>query len=260
MLATAFGLIVGSFLNVVVLRMRAGRNFVTGRSSCPHCGHTLRWYDMVPVVSWVVLRGRCRDCRKPVSWQYPAVELLTGLVFGLSFALAEFRTIADVITFALWLYIAGSLIVLAIYDLRWYLLPDKVLLPLIVPATAILIGSAANSGSLAVLWKPVLAGLAFGGVFYLAAAVSDGKWMGGGDIKLAFVMGLLLGIQKTALAMLIAFNAAAIIGLFLIAIGRKKRSEHIPFGPFLIAGTFVAYWFGVTIIDWYLHITGADLL
>jgi leader peptidase (prepilin peptidase)/N-methyltransferase len=188
------------------------------------------------------------------------VELLTAVVFGLSAWTLPLDTTAQMAVFGLWLYIAANLVVLTVYDLRWYLLPDKVLLPLIGPALAILIVQATAVSSWSVLWKPILAAVLFGGIFYLLAAVTRGRGMGGGDIKLAFVMGLLLGLQKTSLAMLIAFNTAAVVGLGLMLLGRKGRKSQIPFGPFLILGTVVAYWFGSDIIDWYLGATGLYLI
>jgi leader peptidase (prepilin peptidase)/N-methyltransferase len=233
------GLFVGSFLNVVILRVHAGKDFVKGRSACPHCHHELGPSELVPVLSWLALRGRCRHCGKPISPQYPLVEALTALVFGLSAWTLPLDTPTQILAFILWLYVAGSLIVLAVYDLRWYLLPDKILLPLIVPALAIASLYAVATGSWAVLWKPLLAAGLFGGAFYALAVVTRGKGMGGGDIKLAFIMGLLLGLQKTSLAMLIAFNVAAIVGLGLILAGRKGRGSQIPFGPFLILGTLI---------------------
>lgn len=254
------GLVVGSFLNVVILRLHAGRDFTKGRSSCPHCHHVLSPLELIPVASWLALRGRCRACGKPISIQYPLVELLTAGVFLLAYLTHPVYTYGDLIILILWLYILGSLIVLTVYDLRWYLLPDKVLLPLIVPALAILIGEALISHSPHVIFGPVLAALIFGGGFYLLAAVSKGRWMGGGDIKLAFVMGLLLGLQKTSLAMLVGFVSAAVIGVVLIGLGRKTRRDHIPFGPFLILGTVLAYTWGTQLLVWYGAQFGINLL
>lgn len=254
------GLIVGSFLNVVVLRLHAKKTFARGRSSCPHCKHTLSPLELIPVISWLALRGRCRSCGKPISVQYPAVELLTGVLFVVAYMTHPPAGWLDVTILVLWWYIIASLVVLAVYDLKWYILPDKVMLP-IIPAALIISGiQAASAESWQVLLGPLYAALLFGGGFYALAAVSGGKWMGGGDVKLAFVMGLLLGLKKTLLAMLIAFNSAAIIGLVLIAIKRKKRADRIPFGPFLIAGTIIAYVWGADIINWYIQATGLYLL
>lgn len=254
------GLFVGSFLNVVVERLHAGKDFVRGRSQCPHCHKQLGPLELIPLVSWLVQRGCCRHCREPISVQYPIAELVTGALFAASYLALQPASVVGLVLMLIWLYVLGSLIVLAIYDLKWYLLPDKVLLPIIAPALLIATYHAYATGSWQVLLGPLAATILFGGWFYGLAAISQGRWMGGGDIKLAFVMGLLLGLQKTFLAMLIAFNGAAIIGVALIVAGRKKRTDQIPFGPFLIGGTIVAYLWGTDIINWYLNISGLHLL
>lgn len=257
---TILGLLVGSFLNVVILRLHAGKQFVKGRSECTHCKHQLGVKELIPVLSWLVQRGKCRHCKKPISIQYPLVELVTAILFVLSYTQFNFATAADIIMFVMWLYILSSMVVLAVYDLRWYLLPDKVLLPLIVPAIAMALAGAITGNSFQPIIGAVLAALLFGGFFYSLAAVSNGKWMGGGDIKLAFVMGLLLGLQKTAVAMFIAFNSAAIVGLLLIVLRMRKRKDYIPFGPFLIVGTIIAYLYGSDIIHWYVNASSLDIL
>lgn len=259
-LVGAIGLFVGSFLANVVYRLKKKEQFVNGRSKCPHCGHELSAMDLVPVFSWVALRGKCRYCKAKISGEYAQVEFLTGILFALSyFALSPSGQI-EIAQFVVWLIILSGLIVLAVYDLKWYLLPDKILLPLIIPAILLICLSFIDSGSYKVVTGPLIAAVLFGGFFYLLAAVSGGKWMGGGDIKLSFLMGLILGIQKTSVAMLIAFNAAAVVGLYLLATKKLKRDHQIPFGPFLIAGTIVSYLYGQSIIDWYVELTGLNLI
>jgi prepilin signal peptidase PulO-like enzyme (type II secretory pathway) len=250
------GLLVGSFLNVVILRLHAGKQFAKGRSACPHCKHVLGAGELVPLVSWLVQRGRCRHCHKPISRQYPVVEALTAALFTLAYLTHPPDSLANLVVLILWLYVIASFIVLAVYDLRWYLLPDKVLLPAIVPAAAILLVEAIAAQSPAVAYRPLLAALFAGGGFYSLAAVSRGRWMGGGDIKLVFVIGLLLGIQKSAVALSLAFISAAVVGVVLILRQRKQRTDSIPFGPFLIAGTLAAYLWGAAIIHWYLGLSG----
>ncbi|HVE80744.1 MAG TPA: prepilin peptidase [Candidatus Dormibacteraeota bacterium] len=260
LLVLVFGLIVGSFLNVIILRLHQKKDFKKGRSKCPDCKKVLSPYELIPVVSWVVQGGRCRGCRAKLSIQYPLVELATALIFILAYLYFLPVTLGGWAIYLLWLYVLSTLIVLAVYDLKWYLLPDRVMLPLIIPALILLGINFAHFGTIDSLYKPIAAGLLFGGLFYGIAAVSGGKWMGGGDIKLAFIMGLLLGLQKTALAMILAFNTAAVVGLVLIALKLKKRTDYIPFGPFLIAGTIVALLAGTQIIDWYLRTSGFYLL
>lgn len=254
------GLFVGSFLNVVVERLRAGTDFIKGRSRCPHCSKELGPLELIPLLSWLWQKGRCKKCDKSISIQYPLAEVFTGALFGLSYLALQPTNPLDVALFGIWLYVLSSFIILTIYDLKWYLLPDRVLLPLIAPALLLAAIHAYAAGSWQVVVGPAVAALLFGGGFYALAAVSKGRWMGGGDIKLAFVMGLLLGLQKTLLAMFVAFNVAAVIGVILILSGRKKRSDLIPFGPFLIAGTVVSYLWGGNIIEWYLNTTGFYLL
>lgn len=254
------GLFVGSFLANVVYRLKKDEQFVTGRSKCTHCRHELKAIDLVPVFSWVFLKGRCRYCKAKISGEYALIELLTGFLFGLSYFVLMPNGTIEVIQFVMWLVILSGLIVLAVYDLKWYLLPDKILIPLLIPVVILLGLSFLDGGSYKTVTGPIIAAIAFGGFFYLLAAVSGGKWMGGGDIKLSFLMGLLLGIQKTSVAMLVAFNTAAIVGVYLIVTKKIKRQSHIPFGPFLIGGTIVAYLYGQNIIDWYAEISGLNLI
>lgn len=259
------GLVTGSFINAVVWRLheqsrvkskatRDALSITKGRSMCPNCHHPLSAIDLVPVVSWVLLGRRCRYCHQPISWQYPVVELLTAGLFGVSYKLMRPTSLATDLSLGLWLVILSLLIILTVYDLRWMILPDAVILPTMVVAVLKLVVGALQAGSLAPLVSPVIAALVAGGAFYALAAVSNGKWMGGGDIKLAFVMGLILGLPKLGLAMLIGFNSAALIGVGLMIMGVKKRSDYIPFGPFLAGATVVAYLYGQSVIDWYVRV------
>ncbi len=260
LLIGALGLFVGSFLANVVYRLKKKEQFVKGRSKCPHCRHELSALDLIPVLSWLLLRGKCRYCKEKISGEYALIEFVTGILFALSFSALNPDTGIAGAQFAVWLVILSGLIVLAVYDLKWYLLPDKILVPLMFPAVILLLLSYIDSNSYKVITGPIIAAIVFGGFFYLLAAVSSGKWMGGGDIKLSFLMGLLLGVQKTSVAMLLAFNAAAIVGLYLLATKKLKRDHQIPFGPFLIGGTIVAFLYGQDIINWYAELTGLNLI
>ncbi len=269
------GFCVGSFINALVWRLHeqgagapAGRkkkrdkklSIINGRSMCPDCKHELAWYDLVPVASWVLLGGRCRYCRKPISIQYPAVEILTAGLFILSYLQLAPQGMVGWLSFAVWLFALASLIALSIYDLRWMLLPDVILVPLMVVATVWLVVLLALGAPHQVLVGPLVAAFAVGGSFYLLAAVSKGRWMGGGDIKLVFAMGLLLGLQRMAVAMFFGFVSAAIVGIVLLSLRLRKRSELIPFGPFLVAGTIVAMLYGPTVIEAYLRASGLNML
>ena len=255
------GLMVGSFLNCVIYRLETKQNFfagrprretsfLRGRSFCPHCKHTLSWGDLLPILSFLFLRGKCRYCRGKISWQYPLVELATGILFALCF-LFHLPWIIYII--------APFLIVIFVYDLKHYLIPDKVIYPAIGLAfiyNLLRLNLEAGRFGLDVFWSALGAAAFFGAVVLM----SRGKWMGIGDIKLAFLIGLVLGWPQTLVALFLAFFLGAIIGIGLIISGKKKLSSEVPFGPFLVAGTFLALFCGQNIIDWYLNLCTRGLL
>jgi prepilin signal peptidase PulO-like enzyme (type II secretory pathway) len=255
--AGLFGLIFGSAINAVVWRLYVGRSWVKGRSECPDCGHTLASKDLVPVVSWLALRGKCRYCRKPIK-DHPIVELATGFSFMLSYIALRPVTALQWVRFDFWLVMLVLMIVLAVYDARWMLLPDKIMLPLILVAAIFQIAIAVLSRYPKPLLSVLAAAVLAGGVFYAIVFFSKGRAMGGGDIKLAFAMGLILGPQNTLVAMVAAFNVAAILGIALIVTRRRGRKDQISFGPFLVGGTIVAFLYGHQIVEWYLRANGLN--
>lgn len=237
-----FGLCIGSFLNVVIMRLETGENPAKGRSHCPNCQHGLAWYDLVPVLSFLWLRGTCRYCRAHISIQYPLVELATAVLFLLIFTMNAFIWQ----TIFLWV-VASCLIVIFVYDLKFYLIPDVVLFPAIGIAFVYRLVenfSAAPNYLLA-------AGLAAG--FFLAIyLISKGAWMGFGDVKLALLLGLLLGFPHILLALFLAFLLGAIIGVAGMAVKNLGLKSEIPFAPFLILGTGIAFFWGSRLINWYM--------
>lgn len=272
-----FGLAVGSFLNVVICRLETGEDLVRKRSHCPKCGQALRWFDLVPVVSFFFLRARCRYCGQRISWQYPAVELAAGFIFLAAAVLffpnltgnflaadSGFFNLAGVISCLLWLFINCCLLVIFVYDLRHYIIPDSVLWPAVAaaglyrlweffyPASGRLlgIGELRPEAGPALFW-PVLAGLAAATFFLLITLVTRGRGMGLGDAKLAFLMGLVLGWPDILAAVFLAFLGGAAVGVALIAAGRKTMKSQIPFGPFLIAATLAAWFWGPAWQDFY---------
>jgi leader peptidase (prepilin peptidase) / N-methyltransferase len=180
------GLLVGSAINAVVWRLYVGRSWVKGRSECPECHHQLAARDLVPVLSWLALRGRCRYCRSRIHWQYPVVEAVTALLFALSMARLAPVSLADWGQLGLWLAILTMLIILAVYDTRWMLLPDKIMVPAIVLGLVYVVFEMWHTGSWTSARGPLLAALMVGCAFYALVAVSKGRAMGGGDIKLVF--------------------------------------------------------------------------
>lgn len=242
------GLLVGSFLNSVIYRLEKGESALQGRSYCPHCKHTLSWQDLVPVLSFVLLRGKCRYCSKPISFQYPLVELVTGALFVFVYALVGL-SLNGAYLFA----IASLLVVIFIYDLKHYLIPDKILYPAIALAGAWRLFEVWSLGDwgLIEIWSLVIGILPT--LFFLAIyLLSRGAWMGFGDVKLAVFMGLFLGWPNILVALFIAFLLGAGVGITLILARKKNLRSQVPFGPFLIMGTFLALFFGNAIVDWYL--------
>ncbi|MBI1971500.1 MAG: prepilin peptidase [Candidatus Wildermuthbacteria bacterium] len=241
-----FGLAVGSFLNSVIWRLEKGESFFYGRSYCPHCRHTLSWRDLIPVLSFVLLRGRCRYCSKPISLQYPLVELATGILFVLVFRYLNFD-IANVIYL---LTIVSILITIFVYDLKHFIIPDQLVYPAIAVSGIWYLVSSIQDTRYEILDT---AYSALGAVFFLAVyLVSRGRWLGFGDVKLALLMGLFLGWPNVLVALFAAVVLGAVAGLALIALKEKTMKSEIPFGPFLVAGTFVALFFGKALVNWYL--------
>lgn len=258
------GLLVGSFVYATVWRLHMQEqakstkskkkySISKGRSQCPNCKHQLAWYDLIPLASWLILGGKCRYCKKPISIEYPLTEISTSALFVWFSLFWQFNGLANYIQFGLWLAILTGLIMLTIYDLRWFELPHQIIYTLIGLA-AVLLVIRAFSGDVGTFFSGIGAALVAGGFFYGLHAISDGKWMGGGDVKLAFLMGLLLGFQKLLLAMMIGFISAAILSGILIAAKKLTRKDMIPFGPFLIAGTILAQIHGTQIINAYLNL------
>lgn len=250
-----FGLVFGSAINAFVWRLKVGKSWAHGRSKCCDCGHTLYAKDLVPVVSWLMLGGKCRYCRKPIK-DHPIVELVTAAVFGLSAYVLAPASAVEWVGLGFWLVMAVMLITLAAYDARWLILPDKVMVPLIAVALVYVAVMALLTGSQQVVWGALGAAGVAGGGFLALVAGTKGRAMGGGDIKLAFAMGLMLGVQGTAVALLVAFNVAAVVGLVMIATRKRKRRDQIPFGPYLVGGTIVAFLFGRELVAWYLRLNG----
>lgn len=264
-----FGLCVGSFLNAVIFRMEKGESALKGRSYCPHCTHQLFWFDLIPVLSFVLLQGKCRYCKKSISWQYPAVEIAIAVVFLLMFKfqipMSNEIPIPQFLNFLYLFIVASLLIVIFVYDLKYYLIPDIIVYSGIAVAFLYhalqifyfgswgLIGHwPLGFGVLNPLFNS-LASACIASAFFLAIfLLSRGRWLGFGDVKLAFFMGLFLGFPNILIALYSAFFAGAVVGIVLMFLKKKKMNSQVPFGPFLVGGTFVALFFGYAITNWYL--------
>jgi leader peptidase (prepilin peptidase)/N-methyltransferase len=236
------GLIIGSFLNVVAYRVPRGESIVKPRSRCTTCGTEVRSIDNIPLLSWLVLRGRCRHCSSQISARYPAVELVTGIVFALV-ALARGPHLELLVD----LPFAAMLIAVADIDIEHRIVPNRILAPLAVWAVAV--SAIVQPGKLPEL---LIAGAA-AFTFLLLAALIHPAGMGMGDVKLVGVMGLYLGLS-VAPAMLIAFLTGSIVGIaIMVRAGSGGRKKGVPFAPFLALGGLVALVAGPELIDLYAH-------
>ena len=241
--AALFGLVIGSFLNVVIYRVPAGIP-LTRSSRCPHCGHAIRWWQNVPVLSWLALRGKCASCRSPISARYPLVELLTGVAFVVVvwwFAAALPRTggaWAWTIETVAFLYLAAVSIALAAIDLDTRRLPNAIVLPSYAVVGGLLTAACIAGAPWSSLLRAAI-GMAALYVFYFLLRVIRPGGMGGGDVKLAGLVGLVLGWHGWT-ALVVGAAAAFVLGagyaLGLVLLRRATRATHIAFGPWMIVG------------------------
>ena len=235
------GLIIGSFLNVVIYRLPNNKSIVSPPSSCGSCGHRLGALDLVPVLSYIFLKGKCRHCGERISIRYPLVELLTGGLFALLFW--RFGLSFDFVRFAV---LSCILVSAAFIDIDHRIIPDKLNLFGIVTGLVFIF----LPDSLTI--KNALLGLVVGGGLLLLVAVISRGAMGGGDIKLFAVIGLFLGLEKTIVALFLTFLLGGIAGIILIATKIKSRKDYIPFGPFIGIGAFIAIMWYNQLIIYYL--------
>jgi leader peptidase (prepilin peptidase)/N-methyltransferase len=243
------GLVLGSFANVVVHRLPRKESIVRPASRCPSCGTPIAPRDNVPVLSWLVLRGRCRHCRNPISWRYPAIELLTGLLF----ALAGLRLPGEALV--AYLPFFWVLVVLSFIDLEHKILPNKIVLPSIAAGGALL-GVAAAAGPGLDAWLRAAAGGAVGFAAFLALALVYPAGMGMGDVKLSALLGMFLGYLgwgRVFVGFFAGFFAGAVGGLLLVVAGRGGRKTQVPFGPYLAFGAAVGVLFGGPIVEAWLR-------
>lgn len=257
------GLCMGSFIGATAWRLheqakskkkRTELSILRGRSMCEHCHHTLAVKDLIPLFSWLSLGGKCRYCGKSIGLQALMLEVFTGLLFVASYQYwPGLLHGLQWLYFGLWLVILVGLIALAIYDLRWFLLPDRLVFPLVLVASVYAVVRIFDQGWMGVtaaLWGLVIAS----GIFYLLFQLSRGSWIGGGDVKLGLVLGLILGGPSLSLLMLfIASLLGAFVSLPLMMAGKANRKTMLPFGPFLIAATVITQLFGASLITWYKH-------
>ena len=233
------GLVVGSFLNVCIYRLPEGRSIVSPPSSCGSCGHRLGVLDMIPVLSYIFLGGKCRYCGMPYSPRYALVELLTGCLF----ALCGFYYLPGIPLALVFVFVA-SLVVLTFVDFDHQIILDEVLLLMLGCGAAYVFFTTGD------YWD-ALYGMGFAGGLMLLIFVLSRGGMGAGDVKLCFVLGLWLGLKASVVCLMLAFVTGGVIGVLLLATGIKKRRDPIPFGPFLCIGAYISLLFSPYIIYYY---------
>lgn len=267
------GLCLGSFVNALVYRLHWQKthneaknsekqkySITRGRSICPECKHELSSKDLVPIFSWLMLGGRCRYCNHPISWQYPLVEASTAALFVLSYIFWPYDLVgsSNIIAFAFWLMFLVGFVALIIYDLKYLILPNIIILPMAVIAIIGLIIELMIKQDASLLKNAVIGLLIGGGLFYILFQVSRGAWIGGGDVKLGFLLGFLVGGPWPALLMLfLASLLGTIYSLPLVLSKKLKPNSKIPFGPFLIVAAIIVQLFGSAIINWYTNVASA---
>ncbi len=241
-----FGAVVGSFLNVCIYRIPAEKSIVSPPSSCPACGHRIRWFENIPMISYLLLRGRCSACRINISPRYPAVEALTGTLFALTFYYFGFSPVTIV-----YLVFVAALVVITFIDLDHQIIPDVISLP------GILVGFAGSFLVPWLAWYDSIIGILLGGGSLLAVAwvyekITGREGMGGGDIKLLAMFGAFLGWQAVFPIVFLASLAGTLIGVPLMLVRKGDTRLAIPFGPFLAFAAVVYLFWGPLLIGWYL--------
>jgi prepilin signal peptidase PulO-like enzyme (type II secretory pathway) len=254
LLLIVFGLVFGSFINALVWRLHEKRNWVNERSECPRCHHVLGPLDLVPVLSWVFLRGKCRYCHKRIP-DNPLVELVVPALFVLSYMYWPVPLSGQgLFDFVCWLVFIVGFVALAVYDMRWFLLPDVIVYPLIGLVVFQVLGDwILYHHNWQLLFGPLIGALIISGLFYILFYLSAGKWIGFGDVKLGIVLGLLAGgAMKSLLVLLTASLIGTLIALPLLIQGKADRKTHLPFGPLLLAGMIIIGLWGSGIVSWYV--------
>ncbi|MFZ1250363.1 MAG: A24 family peptidase [Candidatus Microsaccharimonas sp.] len=280
-----FGLVLGSFAGATVWRLRAkqlafdkdndepynkaeykhlkkllhkkGRH---DRSQCLHCGYTLRWYDLIPLVSWLALRGKCRACHTSIGRFEPIIEVSVAAFFVLSYVWWPFELTGSlaIVHFLLWLIAGVIMAVLFVYDVKWFILPDRYTLALALVGIGMVVVGATQSQ----LWGEAIlnavgAVAILGGLYGVLYFISGGRWVGFGDVKLGVGLGLLLGDwQLAAVALFLANFIGCLIVIPALITKKMNRTSRVPFGPLLISGTVIAFLWGTPLLQWYLGSMG----
>lgn len=229
-----FGTIVGSFLGVVIDRVPLGKSIIWGRSHCDYCQRDLRWFELVPIFSYVIQRGKCLRCKRRLSWRYPLIEVLTGVLFGVLWIFIS----PSLLAYFSAVIIGCSLLCILVIDLDHMIIPDGLVLTTTIGAIMYHIFS--DTGLWILLQNYVLTGIGSYIIFYGLWRITKRRGIGFGDVKLSFALGLIVGSPQVIISLYGAFLTGAIVGIILLLYGRKTMKSAVPFGPFLILGVVIA--------------------
>lgn len=240
------GVSIGSFITMLIHRLHEGGSIVSGGSKCPQCNKKLSWIELIPLISFLFLKGKCKNCKKIIPVRYFLIEVVTMILFILAlYKHAEYPTMLDLFIIRDWIIIATAVFIFAYDALYMEVHPG------------VTIGAGVIVGLMYVLhvpfeWKSILWGIVLGvGWFLVQYIVSKGRWIGAGDIMIGFFMGAALGLSHTILALGIAYIVGASYAIALLALKKKSRKDQIPFGTFLMVGTLAALWWADGILGWY---------
>lgn len=253
-----FGTIIGSFLNVLIWRL-PNKQTLQGRSKCPHCHHQLIWLDLIPVLSFLFFGGKCRYCKKIISWRYLLIELITGFLFVSAWLLILPDSLAGWLSLAQLCFIISVLIVVFIIDLEHYLILDKVVIPatIIILVINIIYDLFPLANWQTSLFFGSILGMIAGFIpFFLLWYISSGKWIGYGDAKLGLFLGAVFGFPQVWVTYLLAFLIGTAVSIPLLALGKKSLSSRLPLGTFLAIAGILSLWFGSVLTEWYFGLIG----
>jgi leader peptidase (prepilin peptidase)/N-methyltransferase len=241
-LAFILGLCIGSFGNVILARIHSPLQILCGRSHCPHCHRMLSWYELIPLISFIALKGHCRTCKKAISWRYPLVEVTTGVLWTLFYIRRGIPASAEEVSA---LILVTAMTLLFFFDISDFILPDVIVFPLI----AIVLGISAYSGQLI---SDLLVGFLLSSGFAILYVVSGGRWVGFGDVKLVFLIGMAFGFPFGPLVVIGATWVATLVGVGLLTIGKATPKTALPFGAFLAAASifYILYAHEIEIFRW----------
>lgn len=255
-----FGIIIGSFLNVVILRLPR-EQALTGRSHCVNCGHVLAAWELVPLFSYLLLRGQCRKCGKKISPRYFIIEAVTALLFVLGYVAIVPTTVVLWVKLLEWLLLAAVGLVVFVIDLEHYLIFDVIIFPALIIVLVLSLTSDLAAGTSLISWSSHVANSLLGAVagslpFFLVWWLSGGKWMGFGDIKLMLLIGAATGLTLVPVAVMLAVFGGGLFSVGLLLFTKKTLKSQVPFGTFLTAAMLVTLLWGPNLLHWYLALLG----